>query len=435
MHDWQNAPHSNAREWRVVVAAEVVSVLGDQLSRVGLSLLVFDRTGSAGLTGLTYAATLLPDLAAGPLLAPLADRYPRRDVMIVCALLQAALVASMLIPGLPFVALVAAVAATAALQAPAKAAQTPLIRQILGPRQVAGQGTITIIQQLGQIGGLAGAATVIATLGATAALAADAASFLAVAALLHLGVRRRPAALQPTSPHPEALPRPAASQSPHRAQRRAALRLMTSDPQLRCVTLAVLSVSGCVAPAVVIAPLVAQLNAPTWASGPLLAADCAGMIAATYLLCTAPQKPRSEDRARRALRVRAHITRHASIPALAVLASAPLIGFVTHPSVGAAAVLLVLVGVGSALLPLAKAAAAPPTVPEHLTGTVNGLMRTCVRGGQGLAAALTASVSAIASPTVAITAAGALCLAIATTGAVLWTRADPATLAAAHAAT
>lgn len=48
--------------------AEVLSLLGDQLARVALSVLVFDRTGSALLTGLVYGLSFLPALVAGPLL-------------------------------------------------------------------------------------------------------------------------------------------------------------------------------------------------------------------------------------------------------------------------------------------------------------------------------------------------------------------------------
>ena len=51
-------------EFRVLYAAQVLSVVGDQLSRVALSVLVFERTASAGLTALTYALTYLPDLVA-----------------------------------------------------------------------------------------------------------------------------------------------------------------------------------------------------------------------------------------------------------------------------------------------------------------------------------------------------------------------------------
>jgi hypothetical protein len=59
-------------EFRVLWLAEVLSLLGDQLARVALVVLVFDRTGSALMTGLVYALSFLPALVAGPLLGGLA---------------------------------------------------------------------------------------------------------------------------------------------------------------------------------------------------------------------------------------------------------------------------------------------------------------------------------------------------------------------------
>ncbi|MFD8494956.1 hypothetical protein [Amycolatopsis sp. NPDC059657] len=55
------------------------------------------RTCSAGLAALTYTLTYLPDVFAGPLLSGLADRWPRRTV-IVADVLRALLVAVMAIP-------------------------------------------------------------------------------------------------------------------------------------------------------------------------------------------------------------------------------------------------------------------------------------------------------------------------------------------------
>ncbi|MEK8104008.1 hypothetical protein NKG94_00845 [Micromonospora sp. M12] len=55
------------REFRAVTVTELLSVLGDQLARVALALLVFGQTGSAGLSGLTYGLTYLPTVAGGVL--------------------------------------------------------------------------------------------------------------------------------------------------------------------------------------------------------------------------------------------------------------------------------------------------------------------------------------------------------------------------------
>ncbi|HEY0499585.1 MAG TPA: MFS transporter, partial [Kutzneria sp.] len=85
-------------EFRALWLAELVSTAGDQVARVALSLLVFDRTRSAALAALTFALTMLPALF-GPLLAGLADRYPRRNVMVTADLIRAVLMGIMAIPG------------------------------------------------------------------------------------------------------------------------------------------------------------------------------------------------------------------------------------------------------------------------------------------------------------------------------------------------
>src|SRR5664280_137409 len=54
-------------EFRVLWLADVLSLLGDQLARVALAVLVYGRTGSALLTGLVYALSFLPALVGGAL--------------------------------------------------------------------------------------------------------------------------------------------------------------------------------------------------------------------------------------------------------------------------------------------------------------------------------------------------------------------------------
>ena len=57
------------------LGGRAVSVAGDQLARVALTVLVYGRTGSAAWAAATYALTFLPALLGGVLLGGLADRY------------------------------------------------------------------------------------------------------------------------------------------------------------------------------------------------------------------------------------------------------------------------------------------------------------------------------------------------------------------------
>ena len=93
------------REFRYLYAAGALSGLGDQLTRIALSVLIYAETHSAALTGLTYALTFVPNLVGGALLAGLADRYPRRTVMIVSDLLRAVFMVVLAVSALPVWAL------------------------------------------------------------------------------------------------------------------------------------------------------------------------------------------------------------------------------------------------------------------------------------------------------------------------------------------
>ena len=66
-------------EFRALWLAQLLSVAGDQLARVAITVLVYDRTRSPFWTALTYAVTLLPWLVGGLALSGLADRVSGVD--------------------------------------------------------------------------------------------------------------------------------------------------------------------------------------------------------------------------------------------------------------------------------------------------------------------------------------------------------------------
>ena len=112
-------------EFRALWAAQVLSVGGDQLARVALTVLVYAHTGSALLAAAAYAASIAPQFLGGLLLSGLADRWPRRSVMIVCDLARAPLAALMALHGMPTAALIGLLCAVTALGAPFGAARAP----------------------------------------------------------------------------------------------------------------------------------------------------------------------------------------------------------------------------------------------------------------------------------------------------------------------
>jgi predicted MFS family arabinose efflux permease len=210
-------------EFRALWLAQVLSVAGDQLARVALTLLVFGRTGSSLLAAITFAASVVPTFVGGITLSGLADRWPRRRVMIACDLGRALLVVLIALPGVPIAGLVGLLVLVTLLGAPFMSARAALYPDILaGDRYVVGTGiTLTTLQFAQALGFLAGGA-VVGFFGVRISLLADAATFIVSAVIVWIWVWPRPAA--------RAVPCPVAE---GREGPLTAIRLAFSDPALR----------------------------------------------------------------------------------------------------------------------------------------------------------------------------------------------------------
>lgn len=83
------------RDYRLVLASQLLSSIGDWLLLVAAPYFVFDLTGSAVATGATLVAESVPAVVLGPVAGVFTDRWDRRRMMIVTDLLRAAAVGSM----------------------------------------------------------------------------------------------------------------------------------------------------------------------------------------------------------------------------------------------------------------------------------------------------------------------------------------------------
>ena len=144
-------------EFRAMWIAQAISLTGDQLARVAITALVYTQTRSALITGLIYAVTYLPWLIGGPLLGGLADRYPRRTVMITCQLLSAVLVALMAVPRMPLWLLATLLFVVVLVESPFLSARASLLVDELRARlaELPRDRTIAVYCQVGQRGYLA----------------------------------------------------------------------------------------------------------------------------------------------------------------------------------------------------------------------------------------------------------------------------------------
>jgi MFS family permease len=182
------------REYRLFFLGQAVSLLGDGMVNVALAFAVLDLTGSASELGLVLAARMLP--LVGFLLAGgvMADRLPRRTVMIAADLVRVAsqgAIAALLIADVAEVWQLAALSAvTGSATAFFNPASTGLMPAVVSPERLQQANALRgLAMAAGQIAGPALAGILVASAGAGWALAVDAATFaISVAFLVRLRV-------------------------------------------------------------------------------------------------------------------------------------------------------------------------------------------------------------------------------------------------------
>jgi predicted MFS family arabinose efflux permease len=181
-------------EFRALWLAQLLSVAGDQLARVALTVLVYDRTHSALLAAITYVSSVVPTFVGGVSLAWLADRYPRRHVMIACDVIRCGLVLVMAIHGMPLAAMVALLFVVTLAGAPFLSARAAVFPDVLaGDRYVMGTAVAMTTNQFAQVIGFAAGGAIAGFLGTGIALVIDAVTFAGSALILRLWVRYRAA--------------------------------------------------------------------------------------------------------------------------------------------------------------------------------------------------------------------------------------------------
>ncbi|HEX4386391.1 MAG TPA: MFS transporter, partial [Myxococcales bacterium] len=84
------------RDFRRLYAANAVSQMGDWFNVVALFSLLLELTGTGESIAVVLLARFVPSFFAGPAAGVLADRLPRRAILISSDLLRAALVLCLL---------------------------------------------------------------------------------------------------------------------------------------------------------------------------------------------------------------------------------------------------------------------------------------------------------------------------------------------------
>ncbi|MEU4536346.1 MFS transporter [Streptosporangium sp. NPDC023825] len=344
-------------EFRALWAAIAIVRTGTQLGRVALAVLAYERTGSPAVTALVYALTLLPALIGGPLLGGLADRYPRRRLIIVCGLTRAVLIALVAVPAIPLPVLCALLFVSQLLESPTVAAQMAMTPDIL-PREVyqAGIAIQHLTAQTVALAGFAVGGVLVATVGTTWSLALNAAAFALAALIVSRGVHARPAARVRDADDPVRRDGPMAG-----------LRLLAGDRRLRSL-LALAALAGFhVVPEGLAAPYAAGLQQDTAMVGLLMAAIPVGNVLGVFLFT----------------RFVPAATRLRLLGPLALATSLPLLASAFIPGVAAALSSWFLIGMLSAYQVTANAEFARIT-PTERRGQVLGIASSLLVASQGL---------------------------------------------------
>jgi MFS family permease len=386
------------REFRALFTAELLSVAGDRLALVALTLLVYDRTRSPLLTAITYAAGYLPWVVGGLFLADLADRRPRRSVMVTCDAVRAVLVAVMAVPRVPFAALVPLLFAATMFAPPFEAARAAITPDILqGERYALGTAVLQTTMLGAEVTGAAGGGLAVAFIGVRPSLAIDAATFVLSGLLIGLGLRARPAAASPDALAESAL-----------ARMRGGFGLIFGNPALRTLLLLGWLVAFYTIPQAVAAPYVARLGGGPIATGVVLASTVLATTIATPLF-TRFVRPRR---------------RLALMGPLAVLTCATLVLTALRPGL---AVSLVIFSASAAfgIYQIAANTAFVVRVPNERRAQAFGIANMGVIVGQGAAFVAAGAAAGVVSPAVVIAIGGGIGAVVAVVLTLRWRHVSP----------
>ena len=367
-------------EFRALWLAQILSVGGDQLARVALTLLVFERTHSALLAAVTFAASVVPTFAGSIVFSGLGDRLPRRKVMIACDLIRVALVGVMALSDVPTAVLVVLLFLVTMIGAPFLSARAALYPDILtGDRYVVGTAVTLTTLQFAQVLGFAFGGAVVGVFGVRTSLLLDAATFALSALITRVWVRSRPAA------------KASAGRAFRVRDLAAGVQLVFTSPALRTPML--------------LGWLAAFYNVPEGVSAPLAAAVGGGAVAVGLIL--ASQALGASVGAVAFSRFVAPAVRIRWMNTLAVAACGVLVLFMFHPPLLAMLAILFVSGIFDCYQLAANASfvnAAPAAQRSSAFGVALGGMSL----GQGAAMVAAGAIAGHHAASVVVAASGAI---------------------------
>ena len=367
-------------EFRALTIAQLTSLGGDQLARVALSVLVFTRTNSPIYASAAFALSFLPAAIGSPIFGGLADRLPRKGVMIVGDLARAPLVGLIAIPGIPLPLAMVLIAVAGLIESPFESARGALLPDVLhGEKYQVGYALSQICVQAAQVGGYGLAGLLLITLSPPVLLMIDAATFLVSAVLIARNVRARPAAAakEPTT-HRSGWWRHAMGDA------RLGARLVMRRHGLRwLVLLAWTTTLTSISFEALGPPLARASGSASWTVGVILAAQPVGMVLGSILVTRVPQERRPS-----------------TIRLLALLCVLPLVLGIFRPPLPVLLIIGVVSGCGGAFNVLASAMFIASLSPD-VRGRALAFVGTGILLGNGAGVLIAGAVATAIDPRVA----------------------------------
>ena len=354
--------------FRLLWAAQVLSELGDWAARLALTVLVYTRTGSTTAAAAAAACSLLPWAGPGQWLAALAERWPRRRVMVIGDLVRAAGFALAAAP-LPLPLLLAVVFLAGLASPPFEAARSAIRLEVLpGPVYASSLALSGITTDLSLIAGYLLGGGLMSLLGPAPALLVNAATF-AVSALLVARLPEAPVMAEPGSRASSRL--------------RSAAVLLARSPELRRSVVLVMAATGATAAVFVLAaPLVlGQMN-----RGALTIAWLSALTGVVTITTTALIPHRVD--ADRLLRLAALLT--------AAGAAAAAAAFLLLPGLLGAAAAFAAIGVMDAVIIPANTVVGP-RLPSAIRGSCMAVLMGTMTYAQALTPILAGSLVGLMS--------------------------------------
>jgi MFS family permease len=398
------APHATfrdvfaVREFRFLWSSVILSTAGDRLALVALTLLVYDRTRSPLLAAAVFAAGYLPWVVGGLFLAELADRYPRRSVMVFCDAARAVLVAAMVLPHMPVGALIALLFVATMFAPPfdsAKASATPDI--LHGERYVLGTAVLQTTLLAGEVLGAVGGGIAVAFIGVRSSLAIDAVTFVLSGLLIGLGLQARPAVAKPESVQPSPL-----------ARMRDGFRLIFGDQALSTLLLFGWLIAFYTIPAGIAAPYVQRLGGGPIATGLVIASTALGTMVGLPLFSRFVRPRRRTD----------------LMGPLAILTCGALILIAFRPGLAVSLVIFTL-SAAFGVYQIAANTAFVVRLPNERRAQAFGIANMGVTVGQGAAFIAAGAAAEVVTPAAVIAVSGAIGAVVAFVLTLRWRHVSP----------